>query len=109
MLVIGPAMTQRAQSQRLPFGALVFITLLILAGLYFAFAAVQGPSGILRRVQLEDDTRTLIAERDRLQSEVDRMTGLTLRLSDDYLDLDLLDERARDVLGLVRADEVVVE
>lgn len=102
-------MSQRSPSPRLPLGALVYLTLLILAGLYFAFAAVQGPSGILRRVQLEDDTRTLLAERDRLQAEVDRMTGLTRRLSDDYLDLDLLDERARDVLGLVRADEVVVE
>ena len=30
------------------------------------------------------------------------------RLSDDYLDLDLLDQQARDVLGLVRSDEIVV-
>ena len=36
------------------------------------------------------------------------MENLTSRLSDDYLDLDLLDEQARDVLGLVRADEIVV-
>ena len=34
--------------------------------------------------------------------------NLTRRLSDDYLDLDLLDERARDVLGLLRADEIVI-
>jgi cell division protein FtsB len=33
----------------------------------------------------------------------------TRRMSDDYLDLDLLDERARSVLGLVRADEVVID
>jgi len=104
-----PTMPPRQSSQRLPVGTLVFVTLLILAGLYFAFAAVQGPSGILRRVQLEAETQDLSAERDRLQTEVDRMAGLTRRLSDDFLDLDLLDERARDVLGLVRADEVVVE
>ena len=36
------------------------------------------------------------------------MRNLTRRLSDDYLDLDLLDERARDVLGLVRADELII-
>ncbi|MRX50233.1 septum formation initiator family protein [Paracoccus sp. S-4012] len=92
---------------RLSLGAVVFVALMILLGLYFAFAAVQGPSGILRRVQLEAETRTLEAERDRLQGEVDRMTNLTQRLSDDYLDLDLLDERARQVLGLARADEIV--
>ncbi len=98
-----PAMNQ----SRLSLGALVFLALMILLGLYFAFAAVQGPSGILRRVQLEAETRELEAERDRLRAEVDRMANLTHRLSDDYLDLDLLDERARQVLGLARPDEIV--
>ncbi len=77
-------------------------------GVYFAYAAVQGPSGILRRVQLQAETQELIQQRDRLQAEVDRMRNLTRRLSDEYLDLDLLDERARDVLGLVRADEIII-
>ena len=36
------------------------------------------------------------------------MQNLTRRLSDDYLDLDLLDERAREVLGLLRADEILL-
>jgi cell division protein FtsB len=36
------------------------------------------------------------------------MENLTTRLSDDYLDLDLLSERARDILGYVRADEIVI-
>ena len=94
--------------QRLSISAIVFFLLMVLAGLYFAFAAVQGPSGILRRVQLEAETLDLIAERDRLQAEVDRMTNLTKRLSDDYLDIDLLDERARAVLGVMRTDEVVI-
>ena len=93
---------------RLSISALVFFALMVLAGLYFAIAAVQGPSGILRRVQLDAETVELLAERDRLQAEVDRMRNLTHRLSDDYLDLDLLDERARDVLGYARPDEIVI-
>ena len=93
---------------RLSISALVFFALMVLVGLYFAIAAVQGPSGILRRVQLDAETADLVAERDRLQAEVDRMRNLTRRLSDQYLDLELLDERARDVLGLVRADELIV-
>jgi len=36
------------------------------------------------------------------------MENRTRRLSDEYLDLDLLDERARAVLGLVRADDLVI-
>ncbi|SHM10158.1 Cell division protein FtsB [Paracoccus solventivorans] len=95
-------------NRTLPIGALVYVLLALLLSLYFAFAAVQGPSGILRRVQLEAETAQLVAERDALAAEVARMKSLTRRLSDEYLDLELLDERARDVLGLVRGDELIV-
>lgn len=95
-------------NQRLSISAIVFFALMILLGLYFAYAAVQGPSGILRRVQLQAETKELAQQRDMLQTEVDRMRNLTRRLSDDYLDIDLLDERARNVLGLVRADEIII-
>lgn len=95
-------------SQRLSISATIFFVLALSFGLYFAFAAVQGPSGILRRIQIEAETADLEAERDTLRSDVDEMQNLTRRLSDDYLDIDLLDERAREVLGLVRADEIIL-
>jgi cell division protein FtsB len=94
--------------QRLSISATIFFVLTLLLALYFAFAAVQGPSGILRRIQIEAESEQLSAARDRLGTEVAQMQNLTRRLSDDYLDLDLLDERARDVLGYVRADEVIL-
>lgn len=95
-------------TRNLPIASLIYFLATLLLSLYFAFAAVQGPSGILRRVQLEAETVELMAERDRLTAEVEKMRNLTRRLSDQYLDLELLDERARDVLGLVRADELIV-
>ena len=95
-------------SQRLSLSAIVIVLLAVLASLYFAFAAVQGPSGLMRRIQLQAETEQLRSDRDTLQAEVDRMKNLTHRLSDDYLDLDLLDERAREVLGLMRPDEVII-
>ncbi|CAM3214442.1 septum formation initiator family protein [Paracoccus nototheniae] len=94
--------------QRLSIGATVFLVLTVLLGLYFAYAAVQGPSGILRRIQIVSETTELEVQRDALRAEVAQMQNLTRRLSDDYLDLDLLDERAREVLGLLRADEVLL-
>ena len=94
--------------QRLSIGATVSITIFCALALYFAYAAVQGPSGILRRIQIEAETAELVAERDALREEVAQMQNLTRRLSDEYLDLDLLDERARDVLGLIRADEIMI-
>jgi cell division protein FtsB len=36
------------------------------------------------------------------------MQNLTHRLSDTYLDLDLLDQQARDVLGYMRSDEIAI-
>lgn len=89
-------------------GDVIFFTLCFVAGCYFTFAAVQGEHGIFRRVQIVAEKEALIAERDRMQSETARMTNLTRRLSDDYLDLDLLDEQARNILGLVRSDEIVI-
>ena len=96
------------QRTRTSLSPVIFLLIMALLGLYFAFAAVQGPSGILRRVQLTAETAEIETERDTLKAEVDRMRNLTRRLSDDYLDLDLLDERARDVLGMVRADEILI-
>lgn len=89
-------------------GATLLVGVVLLIGFYFTFAAVQGDFGLFRRVEAKAEKARLIAERDRLAAEVTRMTNLTLRLSDSYLDLDLLDERAREVLGLVRADEIVI-
>lgn len=96
-------------SQRLSISSSIFFILIFMLGLYFAFAAVQGPSGILRRVQVESEAEELMVERQRLQKEVSEMQNLTHRLSDEYLDLDLLDERAREVLGLIRPDEIIIQ
>ena len=95
-------------SLRPKLGQSLFIIAMAGLGFYFFFAAVQGPFGLLTRIQIEAETSANIIERDTLQLEVDRMKNLTRRLSDYYLDLDLLDERARHVLGLIRPDEVII-
>ena len=89
-------------------GGMLFMVLALTLGGYFTFAAVQGDYGIFRRVQIKAQVAELTAERDQLALELGRMQNLTLRLSDNYLDIDLLDERVRDVLGYMRADEVVI-
>lgn len=103
-----PLRPRPRRAGRLPLGMLAFYGVAFVLSAYFALSAVQGPSGILKRVQIEAETAELAAERDRLQAEVDEMENRTRRLSDDYLDLDLLDERARAVLGMARADEAVL-
>lgn len=101
-------MTGPFMSQRLSISATIFLVLAVALGLYFAFAAVQGPSGILKRIQIESEIVELSEERDRLKEQVRKMENLTRRLSDEYLDIDLLDERAREVLGMIRSNEVIL-
>jgi cell division protein FtsB len=75
---------------------------------YFTFAAVQGDYGLFRRVEIAAEAETLSRDLSRLNFEIAQMENLTHRLSDDFLDLDLLDEQARSVLGVLRADEIVI-
>lgn len=77
-------------------------------GGYFTFAAIQGDYGVFRRVQIHAEAVELTKERDALQAELARMQNLTHRLSDQYLDIDLLDEQVRSVLGYMRGDEIVI-
>lgn len=94
--------------QRPSIGLIFYYTALLVLGGYFTYAAVQGPHGVLKRAEVEAQARQLTAERDALVAEIERMENLTKRLSDAYLDLDLLDERARTVLGMIRADEILL-
>ena len=96
------------RNNRPSFGALIYFTLAFALGIYFTFAAVQGDYGLFRRVEIAAEAEALRTDLDRLNAEVERMDNLTRRLSDTYLDLDLLDEQARNVLGLLRADEIVI-
>jgi cell division protein FtsB len=89
-------------------GVVAYFSLMFSLGVYFMFASVQGDFGLFRRVQIEAEATTLAAERDRLAEEVAVLENKTHRLSDTYLDLDLLDSQARDVLGLIRSDEIVL-
>ena len=97
-----------SRPNRPTFGALIFFTLAFALGIYFTFAAVQGDYGLFRRVEISAEANALKADLEVLQAEVERMDNLTRRLSDTYLDLDLLDQQARSVLGLIRSDEIVI-
>jgi cell division protein FtsB len=95
-------------STRPSLGAMAYFLLAFTLGSYFTFAAVQGDYGVFRQVEIAAEAEGLKIERDRLAIELAEMQNRTMRLSDEFLDIDLLDEQARDVLGYVRADEIVI-
>lgn len=97
-----------SKSGRKSFGAALYFAGALFLGLYFAYSAIQGDFGVLRQMEVTAERTQLQQELDALHEQVVEMENLTLRLSDKYLDLDLLDQQARDVLGLIRADEIII-
>ena len=93
---------------RTAIGDIVYLTLMCAAAMYFTFASIQGDHGLFQRVQIEAERAALQAERTHLEAEVSALENKTRRLSDDFLDLELLDQQARSVLGLIRPDELVL-
>tara|TARA_R110002049_G_scaffold10127_2_gene50274 strand:+ start:69802 stop:70101 length:300 start_codon:yes stop_codon:yes gene_type:complete len=96
------------RTPRPAFGTLLFFAIAFALSLYFTFAAVQGDFGLFRRAEIVAENQDLRLRLAEVRADVARMENLTHRLSDDYLDLDLLDEQARKVLGMVRTDEIVI-
>ena len=60
-------------------------------------------------MKINHDLQKLQAEIGSINVEIADLKNLTRRLSDHYLDLELLDQQARDVLGYVRTDELVIQ
>jgi cell division protein FtsB len=99
-------MTQTDPRRRM--ASMAYFALIAILGGNFGFAAIQGDYGVFRQAQTAGEISELTSERDRLAGELDELQNLTKRLSDHFLDMDLLDEQVRSVLGYVRADEIVI-
>ena len=92
----------------LPWGMIAGIAFAMALGLYFTFAAVQGDYGLFRRAEILNEAAKLETELVDLHAEIASLENLTRRMSDDYLDIDLLDQQSRDILGQIRADEIII-
>lgn len=85
-----------------------FSFVILALALYFAHSALQGDTGVVEYMRLTQSQEKLELQLAELRAERARMENLTLRLSDSYLDLDLLDERARAVLGYVGERDALI-
>lgn len=92
----------------LPWGMIAGIAFAMALGMYFTFAAVQGDYGLFRRAEILNEAAKLEAELADLYVEIASLENLTQRMSDDFLDIDLLDQQSRDILGQIRTDEIII-
>jgi cell division protein FtsB len=92
-----------------PVGPLAVTLVSLTLAAYFVFSAIQGDYGVLRRAEYQAESNALRRNLEQLQISIALQVNKTLRLSDHYLDLDLLDQQARDILGFIRPDEIVIQ
>jgi|TARA_B110000046_G_scaffold137305_1_gene143582 cell division protein FtsB len=92
-----------------PVGPLAVTLVSLTLAAYFVFSAIQGDYGVLRRAEYQAEFNVLSQNLEQLQISIALQENKTLRLSDHYLDLDLLDQQARDILGFIRPDEIVIQ
>ncbi len=80
----------------------------VLTIFYFGFHSVSGERGLLALFNASRKLEQLKTELADLRSKREEMEGKIRLMSNDSLDLDMLDEQARSTLGLIGEDEVVV-
>ncbi|PZQ51714.1 MAG: septum formation initiator precursor [Rhodovulum sulfidophilum] len=96
------------EQRRGGFGGAIFVIVVAALIGYLAFAALQGEYGLFRLFQTEAEARGLETELESLRAERAALGDKTRRLSTGSVDLELLDEQARRVLGLGRPDELII-
>jgi cell division protein FtsB len=101
-------MHPESEPRRGGLGGAVFAVVVIALMCYLTFAALQGEHGLFRLFQVEAQETRLRAELAAVQAERAAVANKARRLSAEHLDLELLDEQARRVLGLGRPDEIII-
>lgn len=75
---------------------------------YFVYHTVQGEKGLYAYLSLSQEAQHARATLATVRAKREALEQRVILLRPDSLDLDMLEERARTVLGLVREDEVMI-
>ena len=84
----------------------LFVCLLFFL-LYFSYVAIFGNNGLKSYIDLEFELIELNNNFNSLEKVMHELEIKTSKLSNN-LDLDLLDQQSRSVLGLIRNDEIMI-
>ena len=76
--------------------------------LYFIIASFNGEFGVSAKYQLLAKEKVLTKELDLLIEETKAMRNKIRRLSGTSLDLELLDQQARKILGMIGEEELII-
>ena len=101
-------MTKYVSNFRVPIFELIFFGVCLILSVYFLLATFKGEFGLFKKYQLlatENVIKVdLIKEKERKQI----LQNKVKRLSISSLDLELLDEQARRILGMIGEKELII-
>lgn len=86
-------------------GLLIFIVFLFF---YFSYFTINGDRGLLRYMYLNKEIKQAQAISDQFRTQKEELESKVKLLSSNSLDVDLLEERAREVLNYVGEDEFII-
>jgi cell division protein FtsB len=101
-------MYREPELRRRQVGGVLFFVVGLALLLYLAFDALHSDYGLIRLIQIKEQEARLRQELTELRIERAAIASKTAQLSGDRPDLELHDERARQVLGLGRPDELLM-
>ena len=87
---------------------ITLLTVCLILCLYFIIASFNGEFGVSAKYALLAREKVLTKELDLLIQENIAIKNKVERLSDTSLDLELLDQQARKILGMIGEDEVII-
>lgn len=96
------------QGRRRPFGRLALVAATALACAYFSHHAMSGPNGWEAREARLERLERLRGEVVRLAEARAEAEARNRLINGMVVERDVVDERARAMLGIARADEIIV-
>ena len=87
---------------------ITLLTVCLILCLYFIIASFNGEFGISARYHLLAKEKILANELNTMNKEMKIIKNRIKRLSNTSLDLELLDQQARIILGMIGEEEVIV-
>ena len=98
--------TRQKKNSRYSGLAIPAVCLSILA--YYGFSAFQGDLGVRSRTQMDDKSLGMQFELVRLRKQRDDLKIKVELLREGRVEKDMLDQQARHLLNMVKADEFVI-
>ncbi len=96
------------EHMRYRLGRVITPTLFLMVFGYLGYHAIQGNYGLVAYSEFRTELVALELEASLVRAERQRLEARVVRLRRDNLDPELLDERARAVLGFTRREEFVI-